>query len=159
MVGFGYNNTPTELVPSVGCIIRMWKTMSRTQLLVYTDMNMAQGNDKEIDDVLFQNPKSFVSGTRIYVAKEFFALRIDVGTQQFNFALPPMVAKSLGHFLTLQIENYEIQVRPIPFNVDLPSPLSMNDLKISDGDEMGQSDSKSPPSSDNSGKPKKPKKK
>ncbi len=115
-------------------------------------------NLKEVNDVLFNNPKSFVNGTRIYIADEFFAIRFDVGTQQFNFALPPRVAKIFSHFLSQQVENYEKQIRPIVVNLSVPSPVQMNDLKKFDGGEQGQSDSIPPDSPAPSGKPKKPKK-
>lgn len=111
---------------------------------------------QEVNDVLFNNPKSFVSGTRIYIAQDFFALRIDVGTQQFNFAMPPIVAKTLAHFLSEQVKNYEAQVRPIPaLNLAVPSPVQMNDLKKLGFDTGEQGDSDAQPPTEPPEKPKK----
>src|SRR5581483_5188349 len=84
---------------------------------------------KELDDVLFNNPKSFVTSTRTYIADEFFAIRLDVGTQQFNFAIPPKVAKLFAHVLSEQVKNFEKSVRKIEIELPSPSPETMNDVK------------------------------
>lgn len=84
---------------------------------------------KELEDVLYNNPKSFVTGTRTYIADEYFALRLDVGTQQFNFALPPKVAKILAYVISEQVKNFESNVRKIDIDLPSPSAETINEVK------------------------------
>jgi hypothetical protein len=94
---------------------------------------------KELEDVLFHNPKSLVTGTRIYITDEYFALRLDVGTQQFNFALPPRAAKVLSYFLSEQVKNFENGIRKIEVKLPEPTPETMNEVKAPIGFEAPES--------------------
>lgn len=112
-----------------------------------------ENNMSSPDRVLFADPKKFVNSTRIYIAEGFFGLRLNIGMQPETFALPPVVAKSLAHFLSLQVKNYEEVIGPINWTPNVPSPIQQSDLNKSDSDES------TPPADDEPKPGKSPKRK
>jgi hypothetical protein len=84
------------------------------------------------DRVLFRDVKKFVTSTRIYIAQGFFALRLNMGTEQESFAMSPHTAKYLAHFLSSQVEAYERSFGLIQIDLRIPSPVQMSDLNKPD---------------------------
>ena len=107
---------------------------------------------EEINQVLFKDSKSLVDSTRLYYAKEFFALRMNVGPQSYTYALTPYLAKVLSQVFAAQVDNYEKEVGVIQTTVGpVLSPVQQGDLQKPDESDEAAGGSDKP-------KPDKPKK-
>lgn len=93
-----------------------------------------QAAEAEINQILFKDSKSFVDSHRFYVAKEYMALRLNIGPQAYTFALTPYSSKLLSNVLSAQIKNWEEQFGEIILNSGQPiqSPIQMDDLGDTD---------------------------
>ena len=101
---------------------------------------------EEINQILFKDYKTFPDSARLFFAKEFFALRINVGNQGFTYALTPYLAKKLSERFAELIAMYEKTERVIPTAVASLSPIQQEDLEKPDepSSEAGGSDKPKP---------------
>ena len=84
---------------------------------------------EEMNQILFRDYKQFPDSARLFFAKEFFALRINVGNQGFTYALTPFLAKKLSERFAELIDLYERTERPIPTAVESLSPFQQEDFQ------------------------------
>lgn len=108
-----------------------------------------KAQEEEINQILFKDFKQFADSTRLYFAKEYFALRVNVGSQGFTYVLTPYLAKLLSRVFAEQVKTFEGHFGEIKIDAPVASPLQMKDLD-QPGDQGLGGDSDKP-------KPKKPK--
>lgn len=96
---------------------------------------------EEMNQILFKDYKTFPDSTRLFFAKEFFALRINVGNQGFTYALTPFLAKKLSERFTELIALYEKTERVIPTAAASLSPYQQEDLEKPEEPDSEEGDS------------------
>lgn len=108
-----------------------------------------------VNQILFKDEKKLIDATNLYIARDYFALRITVGETFQTFAITPYLAKMLGRSFASQVTGYEELFGSIVVDLSVPSPLTMADLNKPDSGESAPpgTEPEDPP-----GKPGKPKK-
>ena len=116
--------------------------------------------NEEVNQILFRDFKKFADQTRIFIAREYFALSLIDGQQRETFALTPFTAKALSYWLSKQVESHESQFGSIPFvPPSIPSPFQADLKRPDDGKQASGEDKNNLPDDKPESEQDKPKKK